>query len=380
MKDAKPMQRLLSASRPDRPLRGAPRAGARRLPSIDYARHPAYDGFGRPTARARVSALVRFLRGALIVALRRLADYEHMPKPPSGTKRRRWFARNAPLYALLVPRAWWRRVRGAEIVPDSATGRAALARLSGEGVLAFPFEAGDREAIASLMAPHFATLEQRLSAIPDERLRFEDNRLWLDRKQHEDLYAAIEAVLDRHGIIEAASAYLRRRVGLAHVIAQLNTSRTDFWTGQFTDAGVPDPGCNYFHVDTAFGILKGLIYMNEVGPDTGPFSYVAGSQRRRRGRLDGFIRRANDYAGLSSTAPGGRRSFMALPIFLRRKCAFGPDVEDTHPDAGALLAGERVFTSGLGDAVIFDPEGVHRGGMVKAGARRALSIHLADLA
>jgi hypothetical protein len=173
---------------------------------------------------------------------------------------------------------------------------------------------------------------------------------------------------------------LRRRVGLAHLIAQLNTPRTDFWTGQFTDVGVPDPRCNYLHVDTAFGILKGLVYVNEVGPQTGPFSFVVGSQRRRRGRIEGLIRRANDYAGLSSTAPNGRRSFMALPIALQCKCAFGPDLQDGHPEAGVLLAEERVFTSDLGDVVIFDPEGVHRGGMVKAGARRALSIHLADIA
>jgi ectoine hydroxylase-related dioxygenase (phytanoyl-CoA dioxygenase family) len=351
---------------------------ARTLPPIDYAAHPAYAIFGPPTLGERLSALMRFGKGGAIALVRWLTDYEHLPKPPAGSHRGRWFARRAWSYAAWVTRAWRRRLFPTGEMPTSDNGVSVLAALAEDGVAAFRIDPRERARMAALAEPHFAALEARLRATARNALRFDNNRIWLERSAEQELYAAVETLLEAEGVLPAARAYLRRPVGLAHVIVQLNTPQTDFWTGQFTDCGVPDPECNYCHVDTAYGVLKGLVYLDDVTPTNGPFLYVTGSQQRRRSWIDGFVRRANDYAGLSSTAPEQRRAFMALPAPLRRKCAFGPDLVDAHLAVPTLLAVERTFTSDQGDLVIFDPEGIHRGGMVQAGARRALSIHLAD--
>jgi len=49
---------------------------------------------------------------------------------------------------------------------------------------------------------------------------------------------------------------------------------------------------------------------------------------------------------------------------------------DGSPEAEALLAREYKFTSKDGNLLFFDPEGVHRGGMVDRGERIILQIAL----
>jgi hypothetical protein len=123
-----------------------------------------------------------------------------------------------------------------------------------------------------------------------------------------------------------------------------------------------------------------IIYLGDVGPENGPFSVIVGSHKLADGFFDRLIRRANDCASLSATRPSDRALFAALPVGLQKKCAFGPDVEDSHPWADALLASERVFTSDQARCILFDPNGIHRGGMVRQGERRVVTILFSEAA
>lgn len=341
-----------------------------RLPAIDYARHPAYRVRG-----GRLRALAMFGRGAAIALGRWLIDLEHLAKPPEGADRRRWLARNAARLGLGAIRCNLGRLTRSTSPATTQAGREIAAALDLDGVHAFRLTDAEKARLETLTGPWFGQLRLRLAA---GVRHFDDNRLWIDAQASPEVYAWFRDLMDRAGVLSAASARLGRPVTVAHLIPQLNTPETDFWTGQFADVGEPDPACNYCHVDTAWGIAKMIVYVGEVGEANGPFSYVRGSHRARDGFWGRLVRKANDYAGLSSTRPAARRLFAALPAGLRRKAAFGPDLRDDHPLAPALLAAETRFTTDAADAILFDPDGVHRGGMVQAGERRVVGVLLAE--
>ena len=334
-----------------------------RLPEIDYAGHPAYQARG-----PRLVALARFGQGAVTALGRWLIDLEHLPKPPSGVDKRGWLARNAFRLVARAVRHNLRRLTPSTKQPGAGVERPVAAALERDGVYAFRMTGEQKAQLAALTRPWFEQLQPRVSAGVGH---FDDNRLWIDRQTSPEVYAWFREMLDGAGVIAASSARLGRPVTVAHLVPQLNTPETDFWTGQFVDVGEPDPACNYCHVDTAWGITKMIIYVGDVGEANGPFSYVRGSHRARDGFWGRLVRKANDYAGLSSTRPAARRLFAALPPALQRKAAFGPDLRDDHPLAPALLEAETRFTTDTADAILFDHarRGMRRAGGA-AGTRR----------
>ena len=68
---------------------------------------------------------------------------------------------------------------------------------------------------------------------------------------------------------------------------------------------------------------------------------------------------------------------MALPKEFRRKSHFGFDLLDDMPATEGYLQNEKSFCSSEGDLVLFDANGIHRGGIVKNERRVALSLLLA---
>lgn len=345
-----------------------------RLPRVDYAEHPAYGAAW--TASDRLAALGRFARGASVAWLRWITDFEHLPKPPAGVGKAGWLARSAPRLANGTVRHNLRRAAPGRVEPSSEADQVVREALAEDGVFAFRMTAAEQARMAQLTAPWFRELEGRLAA---GIRHFDDNRVWIDEARDPEPYAWFREMLTRAGVVGGSRSYLGRPVTVAHLIPQINTPETDFWTGQFTDVGEPDPACNYCHVDTAWGITKMIVYLGEVGEGNGPFSYVRGSHRARDGFWGRLVRKANDYAGLSSTRAPMRRLFAALPRALQRKAAFGPDVRDDHPMAGDLLRAEWRVTSDHGHGILFDPDGVHRGGMVREGERRVIGVLLAEI-
>ena len=345
-----------------------------RLPRVDYAAHPAYGAVW--TASDRLAALGRFARGLSVAWLRWAVDFEHLPKPPAGVGRAGWLLRSAPRLAAGAVRHNLRRAARGGTAPASGADEVVREALADDGVFVFRMTAAEQARMAELTDPWFRELEGRLAAgIRD----FDDNRVWIDEARAPEPYAWFREMLARAGVVGGSRAYLGRPVTVAHLIPQINTLGTDFWTGQFADIGEPDPACNYCHVDTAWGITKMIVYLGEVDEANGPFAYVRGSHRARDGFWGRLVRKANDHAGLSSTRPAVRRLFAALPRALQHKAAFGPDLRDSHPMADDLLRAEWRITSDHGHGILFDPDGVHRGGMVREGRRRVVGVLLAEV-
>lgn len=354
-----------------------------RLPEIDYDAHPAYGGTFAPASLSeRLRALMVFTRGFIFVAIRKLVDYENMPllsKEKNGRKLTLSFALRymATVASVRVSRLW-RWLTGTRRVAVPAN-PALYEKIKADGAVGLTLSPADLEAIRNVAAGPFATLDARRAAIPLEKRKFDDNIYWCTRTADPQVFATVDEIFKRNGIIDAASAYLGRPVGVKHINPQVNQEDYAFWKRLFADTNVPDPSTAYCHIDATYGMLKGAIYMHEMGPDNGPFCYVRGSQNARVGFLEGMIRRTNDFCGLSGRKRETRQQFMALPRWLRKKADFGGDVLDGTPASDRLREGQITFTSQYGNCVIFDGHGIHRGGMVNKGERRALFILLAEI-
>lgn len=365
------------------PKPNTPRITGERLPRPDYGSHPAYGGaFPNPSLPLRAKAIARFVPWFAFVTAKRVLLFDRLPTlpdyegPMSGGIANRVAAsgRYAPLIlrglAQQLSRPFTRKTAPA-LAPQAASLLEALER---DGISPTRLPAAEIAAIRAQLETH----EQRLLEKREAKAvrSFEGNQTWLNRKEAGPLYALLEDVFRRNGIMAAAEAYLKRPVVVKHMLLQINDAKDAYQRGKFADVGLPDPATNYMHLDTSEEIVKCMVYLTEVTERTGPFGYVRGSNRVAVGTFEGLFRRANDRAGLSGYAPETRRMFMALPSPLRHKSMFGSDLLDGAPETKRVVDAEYQFVSADGNAAIFDNLGIHRGGLVREGERRVLIANL----
>jgi hypothetical protein len=353
------------------------------LPEIDYDAHPAYGGMlPKPTLNERLYALKIFIKTFAFVTIRRIVDYENMPLLSKEAGFSGLNFSTAMRYISMYSRIRLSRMIGTLTGarrPAMPANPALLNKIKSDGIVCLTLTPDEIEQIRSVTNPGFARLDERRAAIPPEKRKFDDNVYWCTRTADPAAFASVENVFKRYGIIEAASAYLGRPVGVKHVNAQINDQDLAFWKRVFPDTQLADPWGSYLHIDATYGMLKCAIYVHEIGPDGGPFCYVRGSQNAKIGWFEGMVRRTNDFSGFSGRRPDARKKFLALPAFLRKKADFGGDLSDNSPDVARLREGHFPATSNYGNCVLFDGNGMHRGGMVNKGERRCLFILLAEL-
>lgn len=353
------------------------------LPAIDYDAHPAYGAmFAKPSLRERVHALSVFAKTFAFVTIRRIVDYDNMPLL---TKEAGFSGLNfstALRYIGMYARIRTRRMIGTLTGtrrPAKPSNPALLNRIRSDGIVCLTLTPDELDQIRKMTNPAFAKLDQRRAGIPPEKRKFDDNVYWCTRSADPDAFATVEKIFRRYGIIEAASAYLGRPVGIKHVNAQINDQDLAFWRRVFPDTQFHDPWGSYLHIDATYGMMKCAIYVHDIGPDGGPFCYIRGSQNARIGWFEGMVRRTNDFSGFSGRKPEARRKFMALPAFLRKKADFGGDLPDNSVEVQRLREGHFAATSNYGNCVLFDGNGMHRGGMVNKGERRCLFVLIAEI-
>ncbi len=353
------------------------------LPEIDYDAHPAYGGmFPKATLRERIYALKIFVRTFAFVSIRRIVDYDNMPLL---TKEAGFSGLNFATALRYI--SMFGRIRASRMIgaltdarrPAMPANPALMNRIKADGIVPLMLTPDEIEQVRTVTNPGFAKLDERRAAIPAEKRKFDDNVYWCTRSSDPQAFTTVENIFNRYGIIEAASAYLGRPVGVKHVNAQINDQDLAFWKRVFPDTQLADPWGSYLHIDATYGMLKCAIYVHEIGPDGGPFCYIRGSQNARIGWFEGMTRRTNDFSGFSGRKPEARKKFMALPALLRKKADFGGDLPDGSPDVQRLREGHFSATSNYGNCVLFDGNGMHRGGMVNKGERRCIFILLAEI-
>ncbi len=222
-----------------------------------------------------------------------------------------------------------------------------------------------RRRIRELSVPLAIAIHASLDAI--DQPRFEDGHVRLDSETHAELYQSVAEGLEASGAMEAFGAYSGRSLRLNSLGLQVNTAKeTRSRYGELDASGLPARPTSYFHVDSNdWPNVKALIYLDDVGQGQGPFRYVAGSHRLM-GPFEAAVRKTNDKLRSSPVV------LCALPQPYAQHANFGDYIDPEAPAARGLLDREVQVCGGGSDLVLFDNNGVHRGGMVRSGHRYML--------
>lgn len=336
---------------------------------VDYSVHPAYgDLVARPSAADRVTGLAIFLKSVAILLAKRLVRYEMIPndiradRTPAGRVK---IVGKALGNMVSRPRAREVRIRQA----SADTGR-----LGRDGIHVVSVPETDFRALETVSAPQFDALRARRAGGPGSKRAFDESRGRTTRQDQQPLFDVIERILRDAGVMDAASAYMQRPGRVIDVNPQINDTSDTFWKDIFPDTPPSQlPGTAYCHRDASGGDLKAIIYMTDVEPQNGPFSYVVGSHRMRISRTDDLICEANDSNGLAGTDARSRARFAALPKKFMQKGSFGNDLMPSAPLAQDITQGLWAISAPKGSIVLFDTKGIHRGGMVESGERRVIT-------
>lgn len=313
-----------------------------RLPIIDYGLHPAYGGMFEPDEALRARAVA-----VLQPIVHEMQEIE----------------------------AWKTRTFGYRYGHDDATGE----QLARTGLFRFDLPARLMSPICRACEPILARIKAQVETMraAGEAVHFKDRMQAITASTHADQWSMIETMLHEVGAYSLTARYFGGRgAKLKAISVLLSQPELKGSTPQLLpERGAPPT--EGLHIDSAgVCILKGVLYLDDVGPDQGPFGLVPGSHRWEEGSPGRVFRRAFDRSGLVARGIKERRMFLSLPRQMQVKAEFGGDMMPDWPQTQALLRQESVSLGGRGLFSLFDPEAIHRGGQARTGERRAILITL----
>ena len=197
-----------------------------------------------------------------------------------------------------------------------------------------------------------------------------DNEVRYTREDSPILYEELEKLFDNMNVIHAVENYMDNEMILEGVTLHVCKEDDKHWN--MTQADKPPTPFENLHFDPKNGMMKCIFYLDKVGIDDGPFSYVMGSNRWDMNPFHKVVAKAISVSNYMEN--GWRRSqFASLPKSMQY-CA----------NIGAFMTGDedilenKYYTGpelGRGNLIVFDPGGLHRGGIVTdEGMRTNLQI------
>jgi hypothetical protein len=193
------------------------------------------------------------------------------------------------------------------------------------------------------------------------------------------------------GVLDGVSSYIRRPMRVTGLALEISVPQARWWRNGF--GRLPRaPHTLYAHLDESAAYPKSIVYLSDVGPDSGPTGCYPGAYEDLTlcslteiiGRVIGNVGSRADsplhalYAKAyhqSMTSEHFRRHFMLLPSDLRFNSHLGWDILPGS-EAEAELAGREIRMTGpSGSFIVFDGAHLlHRGGLVQSGERIALQV------
>jgi FkbM family methyltransferase len=196
---------------------------------------------------------------------------------------------------------------------------------------------------------------------------------------------------ERRGFNDVVSAYARRPMRVTGAALELSVPTAMWWRNQY-ELSRP-PRTLYAHTDEGLANPKSIMYLTDVGAETGPMSvFPACEDKLALTPLQKLVGRVINSVGREQSSPlyeayeratqprafasqAFRRHFAMLPTAMRYNSHFGWDVVPDSALEKTLEAAEIKMLGPAGSCVIFDGARIiHRGGMVKQGDRVALQI------
>ena len=161
------------------------------------------------------------------------------------------------------------------------------------------------------------------------------------------------------------------------------------WYRLFDDLSLAPPRTAQMHYDFEYAIPKAMLYLNDVGPEQGPFAYCPKSPKWKNAGVrlclyKEIISAFSDFVtSLAKIKPGeplfrsplARNLLASLPAPLRGTAMPGDFTLDKTAESETLLASEKLVTGPAGSFTLFTGGHVmHRGGLVREGERIVLQI------
>jgi len=128
------------------------------------------------------------------------------------------------------------------------------------------------------------------------------------------------------------------------------------------------------HCDPKPGVIKALIYLDEVNEQNGPFQAVIGSNKWVRDEIEQIFAWGNSIGNYCHT-PAHREVACAFPRRFRKNAIMGKLIPDESRMSNFLLENLTSFTTDMANVIFFDPNFLlHRGGLVDEGERINLQV------
>jgi hypothetical protein len=313
------------------------------LPRIDYLSHPAYGGLFQPDpeAGARARAMLEpLIEEMTVVEAQRVGRFGY----DYGAVNR----------------------QGEELVDRGVT------------QVQLPDELMDP--VHSAAWPIIQEVQSRIAAAraAGQPIRFKTVEQVLSKETHAKLWKAVDRFLRETAVYDTVTAFFRGRSARINGMALFVNPPSQEWANRlFKDVDLEVPPTAGFHIDSnGKCYIKGILHLNDVGPDQGPTGVVPKSHLWDQGSRDRVIRRAFDRSPLLARTAEMRRAFISLPEEMQVKAEFGGDMTPGSSESEALLAKELTAVGPKGLLTLFDPDAVHRGGNVRSGERHALQLVL----
>ena len=261
--------------------------------------------------------------------------------------------------------------------PNEAA-KALLPTLARRGVVGIDIGKRRVERIRSYVESHIKRLNESASVNLKGGDPFDRGKL-LRLPEEQGFVGELKDLMDETGIASAMKYYLGHEVGLN--FAHLHISKPDDqWFRRIYEDLDLYPRTRDLHYDSPIGIMKCVLYLDDIDEGQGPFRYVPGSHRWETDLLPRLSAKANGYANDLST-PLEREVFAKLPSALRHYSHLGYNIVDEHPLSEQLLSLEEMQTSDrAGHLVMFDPFGLHRGGQCRTGDRTCIQLVFTPIA
>jgi hypothetical protein len=316
---------------------------ATELPRIDYLSHPAYGGMLAPNTAAGAEAL------AVLEPL--IAEMTEVEAQRAG--------RFGYDYGVV-------NRQGEELAERGVT----QVRLPDE--LMDPVHAAARPVIGAVQA---RIAETRAAGKP---VRFKTVEEVLSPEAHDALWKTVDRFLREMGVYDTVTAFYRAKSARINGMALFVNPPSQEWANRlFKDVKLEVPATAGFHIDSnGKCYIKGILHLNDVGPEQGPTGVVPGSHLWGQGSHERIVRRAFDRSPLLARSAEMRKAFISLPQELQVKAEFGGDMLPDTADAKMLMDSELRAVGPKGLLTLFDPDAVHRGGNVRTGERHALQLVL----
>jgi len=188
-----------------------------------------------------------------------------------------------------------------------------------------------------------------------------------------DIVKLVNNMFQSYGILQGASKYNKgHNLTVRNVVLHIAKPTDENYKQFLYDCKTVTKTTN-LHIDPKENVMKAMMYLNDITIDDGPFSYVEKSNRWIYDDLQNIFGRAISTGSYCHT-PQSRSTVFQLPKVCRVSHNFGRLLQDDTEEQERILEQEKPFTSDKGNVCVFDPAGMHRGGICKTGTRIALQI------